>query len=194
MIALKLLFRGVTRRAQIPAEQNNFSFELLVSTAQTLFPALRSKSDLVFCWKDEDGDVIAASSDIELKEATRVMLKEGCTVARFEIREIQDGELLISYPPTSYPVSEAVLSHELNEPVIGHELNEPVIGHELNEAVMEHRQEVNLAIHNNVRCDSCNVCPIVGTRYKCVVRPNYDLCESCHGITLQPFPMIKIGF
>ena len=85
-------------------------------------------------------------------------------------------------------------SHEVKEPVIGHELNEPVIGHELNEAVVEHRREVNLAIRINVCCDSCIVCPIAGTQFKYVVRPKCDLCESCHGSKLQPFPMINIGF
>jgi Ig-like domain from next to BRCA1 gene/Zinc finger, ZZ type/PB1 domain len=166
MIAIKLLFREETRRAQIFTEHNDLTFALLVSTAQNLFPALRGKTNLEFYWNDEENDTIVVSSDDELAEATRVMLKERRTVTRFEIRENQDGELLTSYPvPTSsYPVPEAVTG-----------------------------REVNLAIHSNVRCDSCDVCPIVGTRYKCCVRDDYDLCELCESKEAQPHPMIKIN-
>lgn len=35
------------------------------------------------------------------------------------------------------------------------------------------------AVHETVRCDGCSVFPIVGTRYKCSVCADYDLCETC---------------
>jgi len=35
------------------------------------------------------------------------------------------------------------------------------------------------AIHTNVSCDHCLQNPIVGTRYRCSMCPNYDLCEKC---------------
>lgn len=34
-------------------------------------------------------------------------------------------------------------------------------------------------IHYNVACDGCSVKPLRGTRYKCSVCPDYDLCETC---------------
>ena len=34
-------------------------------------------------------------------------------------------------------------------------------------------------IHEGVACDICNKCPITGIRYKCSVREDFDLCESC---------------
>jgi hypothetical protein len=46
--------------------------------------------------------------------------------------------------------------------------------------------------HARVRCDGCGVCPIIGIRYKCAVREDYDLCDTCEGSTLQPYPMLKI--
>jgi hypothetical protein len=32
-------------------------------------------------------------------------------------------------------------------------------------------------VHSTVICDGCGVHPIVGVRYKCSVRPDFDLCE-----------------
>lgn len=37
-----------------------------------------------------------------------------------------------------------------------------------------------LSIHQGVACDVCDMCPIVGTRYRCTVCTDYDLCQSCH--------------
>lgn len=34
------------------------------------------------------------------------------------------------------------------------------------------------ALHPNVTCDGCEG-PIMGTRFKCSVCPDYDLCSSC---------------
>lgn len=33
-------------------------------------------------------------------------------------------------------------------------------------------------LHPNVTCDGCEG-PVVGTRFKCTVCPNYDLCSAC---------------
>lgn len=35
------------------------------------------------------------------------------------------------------------------------------------------------ATHSNVACAGCSVDPIVGIRYKCTVRKDYNLCERC---------------
>ncbi|ELW66878.1 Sequestosome-1 [Tupaia chinensis] len=58
-------------------------------------------------------------------------------------------------------------------------------------------------VHPNVICDGCNG-PVVGTRYKCSVCPDYDLCGACEGRGLHrehsklafpsPFGHLSEGF
>ncbi|CAM9530356.1 unnamed protein product, partial [Hapterophycus canaliculatus] len=54
--------------------------------------------------------------------------------------------------------------------------------------------ETSPAVHKDVQCDFCDVCPIVGTRYKCAVRSDFDLCEACErsAAARSPFPFLKI--
>ena len=47
-------------------------------------------------------------------------------------------------------------------------------------------------IHDHVTCDECGQSPIVGSRFKCAIRKNFDLCSNCEGRSVQPFPMLKI--
>jgi hypothetical protein len=45
--------------------------------------------------------------------------------------------------------------------------------------------------HDNVECDNCHMNPIIGSRYKCTVRQNYDLCEACEQKG-HDYPTVKI--
>ncbi|CAM9150416.1 unnamed protein product [Chrysoparadoxa australica] len=47
-------------------------------------------------------------------------------------------------------------------------------------------------VHVGVTCDICSMSPIVGVRYKCAVRDDFDLCESCESTDESPFPYLKI--
>ena len=162
MIAVKLVLCDEARRAQIFTEDDHISFSLLVNTAQNLFPSLRGKPNVDFYWKDEDDDIIIVSSNEELAEAARIMTHDNRSVMRFEIRE-NSGSVPHSLFQISEPPTPTVTA-----------------------------RAVNLATHSNVRCDCCDLIPIVGTRYKCAVREDFDLCESCENRNLQPHPMIKI--
>ena len=41
------------------------------------------------------------------------------------------------------------------------------------------------ATHDGITCDACGAVPIVGTRFKCAVCDDYDLCGDCHNINFN---------
>lgn len=47
-------------------------------------------------------------------------------------------------------------------------------------------------IHKNIICDGCSTRDFQGRRYKCLVRPDFDLCESCEQSTEQNYPMVRL--
>lgn len=54
------------------------------------------------------------------------------------------------------------------------------------------KKPVQDIIHLGYTCDGCGMAPIKGIRYKCSVRPDYDLCAACEDKLDVPHPMIKI--
>ncbi|XP_052051592.1 sequestosome-1 isoform X5 [Apodemus sylvaticus] len=112
--------------------------ERLLSRVAVLFPTLRPGGFQAH-YRDEDGDLVAFSSDEELTMAMAYVKDD---IFRIYIKEKK-------------------------------------------ECRREHRpsctQEASRnMVHPNVICDGCNG-PVVGTRYKCSVCPDYDLCSVCEG-------------
>jgi len=52
----------------------------------------------------------------------------------------------------------------------------------------------SLPVHDRVTCDGCGMVPLTGTRYKCFICPDFDLCEACEDAGKHPVdhPMLKI--
>jgi len=50
------------------------------------------------------------------------------------------------------------------------------------------------AVHQGIICDGCQASPIVGTRFKCTVCPDFDLCETCEakGAHQGDHPLMKL--
>jgi len=48
-------------------------------------------------------------------------------------------------------------------------------------------------IHEGINCDSCGIKPIQGTRFKCTVCHDFDLCEACEAKAVHPadHPLVK---
>lgn len=59
----------------------------------------------------------------------------------------------------------------------------------------QEQEDESPAVHTRVICDGCGCNPIIGIRYKCAVRDDFDLCESCEssGEHDQGHPMLKIN-
>ena len=55
------------------------------------------------------------------------------------------------------------------------------------------KQQQDKVVHQHIICDGCEKNPVTGVRYKCSVRPNYDLCQECEErMQPLPYPMVKI--
>ena len=50
-----------------------------------------------------------------------------------------------------------------------------------------------VAVHVAISCDGCGMSPIIGIRFRCTSRDNYDLCAACEAAEPQPFPMERIS-
>jgi hypothetical protein len=48
-------------------------------------------------------------------------------------------------------------------------------------------------VHENVECDGCGVCPIIGARFKCSVRKDFDYCANCEATKDHEYAMLKIN-
>lgn len=62
----------------------------------------------------------------------------------------------------------------------------------LQDYVAQKRSEQSKVEHRGVACDNCGATPIMGIRYKCTVRKDFDLCDKCEAQISQPHPMLKI--
>jgi len=49
-------------------------------------------------------------------------------------------------------------------------------------------------IHGDVRCDGCQQLPLVGTRYKCSICPDFDFCEPCEREKEHSHAFLKIKY
>lgn len=57
----------------------------------------------------------------------------------------------------------------------------------------EDKKGSKLNVHVNVQCDICSMFPIVGKRFICMVRPDYDLCERCESTNPYSHPMLRLN-
>ncbi|XP_062332151.1 sequestosome-1 [Osmerus eperlanus] len=136
------------------------SFEYLNRKVVDVFSNLRSIAFQMF-YKDEDGDLIAFSTDDELmmglsciKDDTfRLFIKERKEHRRdFPLHAFPGG-----VPPFPFPPPPGGPHGHPHGPPPPH--GPPVV-------------------HPNVTCDGCEG-QVAGTRFKCTVCPNYDLCSPC---------------
>jgi len=56
----------------------------------------------------------------------------------------------------------------------------------------EESSDAEPVVHENVSCDGCGMNPIIGVRYKCSVRKNFDLCAECEARLDHEYAFLKI--
>jgi hypothetical protein len=62
------------------------------------------------------------------------------------------------------------------------------------EVVSNEEEKQSDAVHSSVTCDGCQVSPITGVRFKCIVCNDYDLCAACEEGNVHDVqhPLLKI--
>ncbi|XP_018544645.1 sequestosome-1 isoform X2 [Lates calcarifer] len=132
------------------------SFEYLSRKTAGVFSNLKNNGFNMY-YRDEDGDLVAFSSDDELMMGL-ACVKDG--TFRLFIKEKKEHRRdfpLHAFPPFTFAPPPPPGGPQHAPPP--HMAPPPVL-------------------HPNVTCDGCDA-PVVGTRFKCSVCPNYDLCSTC---------------
>ncbi|XP_023150551.1 sequestosome-1 isoform X1 [Amphiprion ocellaris] len=130
------------------------SFEYLSKKTASVFSNLKSSSFSLF-YRDEDGDLVAFSSDDELMMGLGCMKDATFRLFIKEKKEHRRDFPLHAFPPFAFGPPAPGAPH----PPPPHLAPPPIL-------------------HPNVTCDGCDGA-VVGTRFKCSVCPNYDLCSTC---------------
>jgi len=166
-VIVKLRYHDEIRRLSLP--RSTLSFQHLINEIKNTL--LISKFSVKYL--DEENDQISLSSDIELREAVRQVDERKEQVIKLVVNE----ESPIVEPP---PTPKLPVPVESSIPV---SLTEPV------DSPPERHQS------HKIICSSCNI-EIIGTRWKCSVCPNLNLCELCepwdkHNVN-HPFLRMKL--
>ncbi|KAF3694300.1 Sequestosome-1 Protein kinase C-zeta-interacting protein [Channa argus] len=126
------------------------SFEYLSRKTAGVFNNLQNTSFNMY-YRDEDGDLVAFSSDDELMMGLACVKDNTFRLFIKEKKEHRRDFPLHALPPFAFgpPSQHGPPNHHIPPP-----------------------------LHPKVTCDGCEG-PVVGTRFKCSVCPDYDLCSTC---------------
>ncbi|XP_073342897.1 sequestosome-1 [Pagrus major] len=133
------------------------SFEYLSRKTAAVFTNLKNSGFNMY-YRDEDGDLVAFSSDDELMMGLACMKDDTFRVFIKEKKEHRRDFPLHAFPPFTFGLHPPPPPGAPQVPP-PHMAPPP-------------------ALHPNVTCDGCDGA-VVGTRFKCSVCPNYDLCSAC---------------
>ncbi|XP_067312864.1 sequestosome-1 [Pseudorasbora parva] len=148
------------------------SFEYLKRKVLDVFVGLGA-APFQMHYKDEDGDLIAFSSDDELMMGLALVKDD---TFRLFIKQRKEHKRDAS--PHGFPGFSFAGPH-FSPPGPNH-MPPPPMG------PAPHHPHPHLPPmqHPGVTCDGCEG-PVAGTRFKCTICPNYDLCSSCQSSGLH---------
>lgn len=142
-------------------EEISRCFDYLSKKTAEVFSNLKNSNFNLF-YKDEDGDMVDFSTDKELMMGLACMKDATFRLYIKEKKEHRRDFPLHAFPPFAFDLP----------PHAPHPHGPP----------RHHGQPPQHAptptLHPNVTCDGCEG-SVVGTRFKCTVCPNYDLCSQC---------------
>lgn len=152
------------------------SFEYLERKVLDVFVGLRTAPFQMY-YKDEDGDMIAFSSDNELVMGLTLVKDD---TFRLFIKQRKEHKR----DPSPHGVPGFPFASYFCPPGAPH-MGPPGHPH----AGPPHHSPM---LHPGVTCDGCEG-PVAGTRFKCTVCPDYDLCLTCQGKGLhKEHPLLPI--
>jgi len=172
---LKLCFNGEIRRVkEIP--QTMDQLKALVLDRFNLV------DEYLVTYKDDEDERVTVRTDDELLEALEIVSAEGRKSLRFDVEVASMGpqaninkavkKLITAATSTAMQAAERLITS--------------------NEDARPQFEDASV-VHSGVTCDGCGIHPIVGTRYKCAVREDFDLCERCERDDQDgPYPYLKI--
>eukprot|EP01041_Mallomonas_annulata_P011764 gene11764-24664_t len=216
-IGIKLLFKQEIRRISLMRE--NLKYSDLVNATIRLFPHLSAKV-LVFKYFDEEMDEITLSTTQELEEAIVICSKRKAGPLKFNVQELSPisnkgiSETSISSNTNNSFTKSSLLDILAKVENLIESNNIPITIQDfstikqviINTAFTNNSNNTEINMHSNsstieinkkpihigITCDICNINPIIGIRYKCSIRDNYDLCEACESKTEHHAPFVKI--
>lgn len=190
-MVLKLTFGGRTKK--IAVKEDGLTQKGLAEIAARMAGVSIEKIELSFLDGENDRLKIVDEDDFEYFISCSDSKAQTFPIIEVSLKENeQEGleeSLLVS---TQDPTHEEEAFRELNEKVIS--MTESLA--ELKKSVSDFKplpSSKNLGVsHYNVICDGCQAAPIVGKRFKCLVCPDFDLCETCE-LKGHSHPMVRLA-
>lgn len=189
-MVLKLTFGSKTKK--IAVKEDGLNRTGLAEIAARFAGVSIDKIELSFLDVEDDRLRIVDEDDFEYFLSCSDLKTQNFPVIEVRLKENDqhcfEESLLVS---TQGPTNEEETFRELNEKVDS--MTESL--EELKKSVSDSKtaptpQKIEV-LHCNVICDGCESAPIVGRRFKCLVCPNFDLCETCEKKG-HAHPMIRL--